>query len=84
MDTALLDIETSTQTTDIKVENIVCTTTLCETLACHDINGLSDGITSLPYEEETSQSPSYNLAGQQVNSHYKGIVIQNGKKRMRK
>lgn len=84
MDTALLDIETSTPTTDIKVENIVCTTTLCETLACHDINGLSDGITSLPYEEETSQSPSYNLAGQQVNSHYKGIVIQNGKKRMRK
>ena len=84
MDTALLDIETSTPTADMKVSDIICTTTLCETLSCHDIHGLSDGITSLPYEEETSQTPCYNLAGQQVNSQYRGIVIQNGKKRMRK
>ena len=34
--------------------------------------------------QATTDGVAYNLAGQQVNNTYKGIVIQNGKKAIRK
>lgn len=38
-----------------------------------------DGVSSVKADEQPN-SATYNLAGQKVNAHYKGIVIRNGKK----
>ena len=35
-------------------------------------------------QKQTANSPIYNLAGQRVDSHYKGLTIKNGKKHMNK
>jgi hypothetical protein len=40
--------------------------------------GTADGINGIKAAE--NQAPSFNLAGQQVNQNYKGVVIKNGKK----
>ena len=44
------------------------------------IEGETTGIASLEATEAVENSVMYNLAGQQVTSSYKGIVIRNGKK----
>jgi subtilisin family serine protease len=43
---------------------------------------LTDGVEAI--HNEARQSEAYNLAGQRVDSHYKGIVIINGRKELRK
>lgn len=44
-----------------------------------------DGITTTPsHDFNTTSSQQYNLAGQRVDNNYKGIVIVNGKKYLRK
>lgn len=42
------------------------------------------GITGIKGDETSVNAPAYNLAGQRVGRDYKGVVIQNGKKRIRK
>lgn len=44
----------------------------------------STGISSVKNEVENENAPIYNLAGQRVDASYKGVVIQNGKKFIRK
>ena len=43
-----------------------------------EFKGTETGINTITVED--SDEPAYNLAGQKVNSHYKGLVIRNGKK----
>jgi len=43
-----------------------------------------DAIENVVTEGENANAPMYNLAGQRVNESYKGIVIQNGKKKINK
>ena len=45
------------------------------------LDGYTDGINRLKASED-ADGPVYNLAGQKVGASYKGIVIQNGKKRI--
>ncbi len=42
------------------------------------------GISKIKMTTNTVDAPVYNLAGQRVDSNYKGVVIQNGKKVMKK
>ncbi|WP_262278959.1 alpha-amylase family glycosyl hydrolase [Hallella absiana] len=42
------------------------------------------GISKITTTTNTADAPLYNLAGQRVDNNYKGVVIQNGKKVMRK
>lgn len=42
------------------------------------------GISKITTTTNTADAPMYNLAGQRVDSNYKGVVIQNGKKVVRK
>ncbi len=42
------------------------------------------GISKITTTTNTADAPMYNLAGQRVDSNYKGMVIQNGKKVMKK
>lgn len=42
------------------------------------------GIDKIEAESSSTDKPVYNIAGQRVNSNYKGIVIQNGRKVVRK
>ena len=42
------------------------------------------GISKITTTTNTADAPMYNLAGQRVDSNYKGVVIQNGKKVMKK
>ena len=44
----------------------------------------STGIADITIDGPSSQEPQYNLSGQKVNASYKGIVIQNGQKRISK
>lgn len=46
--------------------------------------GTLTGIASIETEKADANAPIYNLAGQKVNKEYKGVVIQNGKKFLRK
>ena len=41
-------------------------------------------ISKITTTTNTADAPMYNLAGQRVDSNYKGVVIQNGKKVMKK
>jgi hypothetical protein len=43
-----------------------------------EIKSTETGINAITRDD--SDEPAYNLAGQKVNSHYKGLVIKNGKK----
>ena len=43
-----------------------------------EFKGTETGINTITVDD--SDEPAYNLAGQKVNSHYKGLVIKNGKK----
>jgi hypothetical protein len=42
------------------------------------------GIVVVKAAEQNANAPIYNLAGQQVDKSYKGVVIQNGKKMVQK
>jgi hypothetical protein len=42
------------------------------------------GINTIKAAEQNANAPIYNLAGQQVDKSYKGVVIQNGKKMVQK
>jgi hypothetical protein len=42
------------------------------------------GINTIKAAEQNANAPIYNLAGQQVDKSYKGVVIQNGKKMIQK
>ncbi|GAB6982197.1 FN3 associated domain-containing protein [Prevotella dentasini] len=44
----------------------------------------ANGISSLNNDARSLNAPIYNLAGQRVSSDYKGVVIQNGKKMLKK
>ena len=44
----------------------------------------SNGISNAIVDEKPADNRMFNLAGQQVGDDYKGIVIQNGKKFMKK
>ena len=49
------------------------------------VTGITSGINDVTVEEEFDENaPVYNLAGQRVSKDAKGIVIQNGKKYIRK
>ena len=47
-----------------------------------DVTAVTTGINGVKNVEEKVNAPIYNLAGQRVNANAKGIVIQNGKKRI--
>lgn len=49
-----------------------------------EYNGVTTAITGIKGDETSVNAPAYNLAGQRVDKDYKGVVIQNGKKRIRK
>lgn len=42
------------------------------------------GISNIPAEEASKQAEAYNLSGQRVDASYKGIVVRNGRKYLRK
>lgn len=44
----------------------------------------STGINNVTMDDNTKQCPIYNMNGQRVDSNYKGVIIQNGKKRIAK
>lgn len=44
----------------------------------------ASGISEVVADTESMNGAAYNLSGQQVNGNYKGIIIQNGKKRLSK
>ena len=44
----------------------------------------ASGISEVMADTESMDGAAYNLSGQKVNANYKGIVIQNGKKRLSK
>ncbi|MBR4388141.1 MAG: hypothetical protein IKT00_03055, partial [Prevotella sp.] len=46
--------------------------------------GETTGITTIAADGIDSAAPMYNLAGQRVNGSYRGVVIQNGKKVIKK
>jgi hypothetical protein len=46
--------------------------------------GETTGITSIAADGNDSTAPMYNLAGQRVNDSFRGVVIQNGKKTIKK
>ncbi|MBQ7421294.1 MAG: hypothetical protein IJV27_04040 [Prevotella sp.] len=48
------------------------------------IVGGTDGINTITAEKANANAPIFNLAGQQVNKAYKGVVIQNGTKFIQK
>ena len=41
-------------------------------------------VNSAKMEKKDADAPMYNMAGQRVNKDYKGVVIQNGTKRINK
>lgn len=45
---------------------------------------ITTGINAVNGDETSANAPTYNLAGQRVGKDYKGVVIQNGKKCIRK
>lgn len=53
-----------------------------ETTMTVDVTAVTTGINGVKNVEEKVNAPMYNLAGQRVNANAKGIVIQNGKKRI--
>lgn len=48
------------------------------------LNGKTTGITNITTDEAAKNAPVYNLAGQKVTKAYKGVVIKNGKKMIKK
>ena len=44
----------------------------------------STGIDSITMDDNSKKCPIYNMNGQRVDSSYKGVIIQNGKKRIAK
>ena len=46
--------------------------------------GETSGVNTIKAAEQNANAPIYNLAGQQVDKSYKGVVIQNGTKRIQK
>ena len=44
----------------------------------------STGINNVTMDDNTKKCPIYNMNGQRVDSSYKGVIIQNGKKRIAK
>ena len=46
--------------------------------------GDTDGIVNINASTSAKKSVRYNMAGQQVNASYKGLVIENGKKFVQK
>ena len=48
------------------------------------LGNVTTGISKIKMTTNTVDAPVYNLAGQRVDSNYKGVVIQNGKKVMKK
>ena len=59
--------------------NIVTAVNLIQT-----VKDPSTGINNALVAPVAKNAPVYNLAGQQVNASYKGVVIQNGKKYVQK
>lgn len=53
-------------------------------LSSISLNGDSSGITEITTSTDSADAPVYNLAGQRVDKGAKGILIQNGKKFIRK
>ena len=42
------------------------------------------GVKNITLDKDNSNTPAYNLAGQRVNNDYKGLIIKDGKKMIRK
>lgn len=63
-----------------------CGVTGVKNTAAYEFTGNSVTITTNigVVEAETANAPAYNLAGQQVDGSYKGVVIKNGKKAIQK
>ena len=56
-----------------------------ETVWLYKLDNSTTGIHNVERENvNTANAPSYNLAGQRVSKNYKGIIIQNGKKFIKK
>lgn len=48
-----------------------------------DADGSTDSITLDEFASQCDDGNAYDLSGRKVDEHYKGIVIQKGKKQMR-
>ena len=53
-------------------------------VTCLQIVASSTGINNVTMDSNASNCPVYNMNGQRVDGSYKGVVIQNGKKRLAK
>ena len=53
-------------------------------LTCQQTVASSTGINNVTMDSNASNCPVYNMNGQRVEGSYKGVVIQNGKKRLAK
>ena len=71
-------LEAGTQIFRITISGTYCNIDKIE-LKC-----TSTGINDVTIDEPSSGNDIYNLSGQKVNANYKGIIIQNGKKRWNK
>ena len=64
------------------VKNDVVTPEVAQNGKILTVNGQSTGITIIKAVQ--AETPLYNLAGQRVDAHYKGVVIKNGQKMIQK
>lgn len=80
-----LDGYTVAAATNVTVKGIVVNSKYgYEIQPTEDPATTTTGITGIKGDETSVNAPAYNLAGQRVGRDYKGVVIQNGKKRIRK
>ena len=79
--TELLDIETNGQADGITISDMVMTNQRFEVLGVGQVTGVRKIQAS---ENKEKQGATYNLSGQKTGKGYKGIVISNGKKRVKR
>ena len=79
--TELLDIETNGQADGITISDMVMTNQRFEVLGVGQVTGVRKVLAS---ENKEKQGATYNLSGQKTGKGYKGIVIRNGKKTVKR
>ena len=78
----ILNISASSSMSDVRFNEIILTTTAYESVEKEP--SVADGIEETVTVQPDSDCPIYNLAGQRVSHSYKGIVVKNGHKYLKR
>ena len=81
---ALFDLITGGEPQEIAISDILFTDTEFKSIGCKASFTGTDGISETISGQGTADSPAYTISGQKAGSHYQGIILQNGKKHIRK